>query len=163
MASEGKVAAALVAGSRGWTGEADEVPHQDTSLITLLEKRCYLDPRNTLNVTYGYPEGLNPDWIIRYQLNPPDDFLSVRPAEYVSVIRGYFQNLFHSSNVNLTPTCSLAFVIAAKALIRSGSDEIIMMEPTYDSYAHIVRSFNATVVYAKRDAGNSVSIDSVRE
>jgi aspartate aminotransferase len=158
-----EVTAAPVAVSNGWTREADDVLNQDISLMTLLEKQCYLDPRNRLNVTYGYPEGLNPDWIISYQLNPPDDFLSVPPAEYISVIRGYFQNLFHSANVNLAPTCSLAFMIAAKALIRSGSDEIIMMEPTYDSYAHIVRSFNATVVYAKREVGNSVSIDSVRE
>jgi aspartate/methionine/tyrosine aminotransferase len=131
--------------------------------MTLLEQRCYLDPGNSLNVTYGYPEGLNPDWVTSYQLNPPADFLSVPPAQYLAVIRGYFQNFFQSASVNLAPTCSLAFMIAAKALIRSGSDEIIMMEPTYDSYAHIVRSFNATVVYAKRGAGNSVSIGSVRE
>ena len=64
-----------VAVSNGGTREADDVPHQDISLMTLLEKRCYLEPRNRLNVTYGYPEGLNPNWITRYQLLPPADFL----------------------------------------------------------------------------------------
>lgn len=139
------------------------VPRPDTSLTTLLEQRCYLEPDSTLNFSYGYPEGLNPDWIVGCQASPPDDFLHVAPGRYISVIRGYFQNLFHSANVNLTPTCSLAFVIAARALLRAGPGEVIMLSPTYDSYAHIVSSFGGTVVYARREADNSVGIEGLRD
>jgi aspartate aminotransferase len=129
--------------------------------MTLLEKRFYLD-RPLLNVTYGYPEGLNPGWITHYQIHPPERFLGIQPAEYVGVIKTYFQNFFHSDKVNLTPTCSLAFLIAVRALIRSSSDEIIIIDATYDSYPYIVESFNAKVVYAKRHADNSVTIGGIK-
>jgi aspartate/methionine/tyrosine aminotransferase len=128
---------------------------QDTSRLTLLEQRSYLAARDILDFSYGYPEGLNPNWITEYQCRPAHDFLAVPPAEYMSTIRHYFQSFFQAGNVNLVPTCSLAFMFAARALIRSADDEVIMLDPTYDSYAPIIRSFGGKVVYAERTAADS--------
>lgn len=137
--------------------------YQHTSLTTLLEKQSYLDPKSVLNFTYGYPEGLNPGWITHYQTHPPENFLDVAPAVYISTIKSYFQNFFRATNVNLTPTCSLAFVIAAQALVQAPSDEIIMLDATYDSYPYIVQSFKGKVIYANRGANNMLDIEQIRK
>jgi methionine aminotransferase len=132
--------------------------------MTLLEKKVYLDPpKNVLNFTYGYPEDLNPDWIRNCQLFPPDDFLNVPPATYVNAIKNHFREFFSSDNIKLTPTCSLAIVIALTALVRSASDEVIMLDPNFDGYLPILQSQGAKAVFAQRNPDNSINLDNIRK
>ncbi len=63
---------------------------------------------------WGCPEGINPGWIKDYQLHPSGDFLAVPPGEFVAAICVYFREFFQTSDVALAPSCSMAFVNAAR-------------------------------------------------
>jgi aspartate/methionine/tyrosine aminotransferase len=129
------------------------------SLLTRYEQALYRDGRGLLNAAWGYPAGLNPGWIAQYQLHPPGDFLAVSPGEYLTVIEGYFRDLF-GCDVTVAPSCTLAFAVAARAVLVSPRDEVIVAEPTYDGYADILES-QAQVIYVPRGADGSLSIGSI--
>ncbi len=144
------------------------------SLMTLLEQRHYMarDPGAMLNFTWGYPLGLNPAWVTDYQMNPPAGFLDRPAADYAAVIRRYFERffafpsadapLFGYPDVHLTPTCTMAFVIAARALIRSPADELVLLDTSYDSYPRLLRSLGARVTYARRAPDGGTDPDAIR-
>lgn len=134
---------------------------RSASLMTLLERNAYLDSGAVLNVTSGYPEGLSPEWMTDYQLHPPADFLDVPPGRYARVICGWFAGFFGCGNVILVPSCTMAFAIAAQALIRSPGDEFIVIDTSYDSYPRLLAAFGARVVYAGRDADGNPDPESV--
>ena len=137
---------------------------QDVSFTTLLEKQSYLDPQlSALNFSYGYPEGLNPDWITHYQTHPEKGFLTTPPIQYITTIKNYFEDFFQSANITLVPTCTQAFSMAVDALLTSADDEVIMLDATYDSHPYTVRSYKGRVVYAQRGKNNTIDIESIKE
>jgi N-succinyldiaminopimelate aminotransferase len=130
--------------------------------MTDLERQVYLHRHAAaVNVTWGYPEDLSPNWIRRCQMNPPAGFLDVPPGEYEAVIRGWFAQFFGCDSVNLVPSCSFAFAIAARTLTQSPGDEFIVIDNSYDSYPQLLSGFGARVVYAGRDADGNPDPESV--
>jgi aspartate/methionine/tyrosine aminotransferase len=127
----------------------------DASAMTLLERDCYLDRGpGDVNVTHGYPEGLSPRWIREYQEHLPRGWLDIPPADYVTAISRYFTRLLNVDEVRLTPTCTMAFTIAAQAVARPG-DEVIVTDRSYDSWPALLRALGARVVFTRRAAGGA--------
>jgi aspartate/methionine/tyrosine aminotransferase len=125
------------------------------SWMTLLERDCYLGrAAGDVNVTHGYPEGLSPRWIREYQEHPPRGWLDIPPSDYIKVISGYFRRLLKVGEVRLTPTCTMAFTIAAQAVVGAG-DEVIILDRSYDSWPTLLRALGARVVFARRAADGS--------
>jgi N-succinyldiaminopimelate aminotransferase len=134
--------------------------NQRVSQLTLLEECAWRD-QGLLDFSHGYPTGLSPGWIVQTQTHPASGFLDRPPAEYLSVVRGYFQRIFRVDNVRLTPTCSLAFAIAMSALITGPSDEIVVLEGSYDSHVLLAEAVGARVVRARRGADGSADTGNV--
>jgi methionine aminotransferase len=125
------------------------------SEMTLLERHCYLHRApGDVNVTHGYPEGLSPRWIREYQEHLPGGWLNTPPSDYVKVISDYFKRLLNVPEVRLTPTCTMAFTVAAHAVVRPG-DEVIVLDRSYDSWPALLRALGARVVSARRAADGS--------
>lgn len=134
-----------------------------TSFTTAVEKEFYLNPKTILNFTYGYPDGVNPKWIEKYRRHLPRNFISIAPSQMIAPIERYFQNVFRVHNVMLTPTASYAFIIAASVLIDSSSDEILVLDSTYDSYALIIKAHHGKTVYAERNPDHSLNIENIKK
>jgi hypothetical protein len=155
----------------------------ESSAMTLLERDHYLDrvPGGYVNLTHGYPEGLNPPWLRGYQLrpgrkwitgpgrarytgelraNPWADWPDLPPATFTEVICCWFEDLFQVPVAALAPTCTLAFTIAAAALTGRG-DEVIVIDRSYDSWPVLLERLGASVVYARRTAGGVPDLSSV--
>jgi len=152
--------------------------------MTLLERDHYLDrvPGDYVNLTHGYPEGLNPPWLRGYQLHPgrtwitgPDqarytgelranprpDWPDLPPATFTEVICGWFEVFFQVPVAALAPTCTLAFTIAAAALTGQRGDEVIVIDRSYDSWPVLLELLGASVVYARRTASGLPDLGSV--
>ncbi len=128
------------------------------SQLTWLEREAYMNRAGDLDMTYGYPDSLAPGWFDPYQVRPRDDFLRAPPSNLVAVIGGYFRSLF-GSEVFLTPTCSMAFGIAASAVVHPG-DEAVVIDRSYDSWPIILETLGARVVYARRTAAGLPDVES---
>jgi aspartate/methionine/tyrosine aminotransferase len=61
----------------------------------------------------------------------------------------------------LAPTCTLAFTIAAAALIGQRGDEVIVIDCSYDSWPVLLELLGASMVYARRTAGGVPDLSSV--
>jgi aspartate/methionine/tyrosine aminotransferase len=131
------------------------------SQLTRLERDAYLNGHGGWDMTYGYPDALTPEWIRERQARPPARFWRTRPAEFIAVIEGYFEALF-GSKVFLTPTCSMAFAIAAAAVLRPG-DEAVVIDRSYDSWPLFLEMVGAKVVYARRTPAGLPDVASIAD
>ena len=139
------------------------IPAPRLSQLTRLERDAYMnrggDSRGgDLDMTFGYPDDLAPDWFGHCQVKPQADFLGIPPSEFINVISGYFRSLF-GSEVLLIPTCSMAFAIAVSAVVQPG-DEAIVIDCSYDSWPIILQTQGARVVYARRTAAGLPDVES---
>jgi aspartate/methionine/tyrosine aminotransferase len=133
------------------------------SLMTLAEREAYLHP-GALNVTWGYPEGLTPQWMRHVQEHPPGGFLDHAPGQYETVIGGYFRRLLGCRDVLLAPTCSMAFAIAAQAVMRGPGGNFVLAATSFEPYAGLLASLGAGFVnYARRGANGLPDAASIAE
>jgi aspartate/methionine/tyrosine aminotransferase len=129
------------------------------SQLTRLERDAYMNRGGDLDMTFGYPDDLAPGWFGNYLVRPQADFLRIPPSEFINVIGGHFRSLF-GSEVFLIPTCSMAFAIAASAVVQPG-DEAIVIDRSYDSWPIMLETQGARVVYARRTAAGLPDVESV--
>jgi hypothetical protein len=129
--------------------------HRDGSLMTLLEWDVPLIGLGDDWVT-GYPEGLSPGWMRKYQTCPDPHFPDIPRRKLMAPVAAWFARLLGISEgipeIVLTPTCTLAFIIAAQAAA-GVDDEVIVLETSYDSWPVLLRRHGTRVVFARRAAG----------
>jgi aspartate/methionine/tyrosine aminotransferase len=153
------------------------------SLMTLLERDAWLNPDPAVtDVTHGYLKGLTPAWMREYQVQPNPagkftgphppparewqldpraaDFLDVPPGEYADVICGWFARFLGRSGIILAPSCTMAFVIAAQAVLEAG-DKVIVLDCSYDSWPTLLRALGARVVFARRAPDGQPDLKSI--
>jgi aspartate/methionine/tyrosine aminotransferase len=143
--------------------------------MTEIERDFYLGRvgDDVLDLASGYPPApMMPDWMTEHQLNRPADFLS-RPAwEYMAVIRRYFEDWFSPPSsgaplsgypdVHLTPTCTRAFEIAVRTLMRRHGDEFILVDRSFEPWPKLIRSFGARPVFVRRGVDGAADPDAIR-
>src|SRR5215469_4545916 len=127
------------------------------SLMTQLEEYGYLDTRpGGVNVSDGYPDGLSPPWMEKYQDRPGPGWRHVHPAEYVGVVSAYFTRLLGAggvagdSGIRLAPSCSDAFTTTAAAVVTEAGDEVIVTDTSFGPWADQLRLLKARVVFVPR-------------
>jgi arginine:pyruvate transaminase len=131
-------------------------PPAAASSMTLAEEGAYLDPRSVkLDAGAGYPTiGFGPPWIEEIRKNPPPGFLDrQRVPGWLRIIREkYFAKRFFTSpdNILLTRSCTDAFTLAARAVIRDPFDEVIVIDTSFEPYPKLLEDMFARPVYARR-------------
>ena len=146
---------------------------RDGSLMTQRERDHYLNgDDDVLDFTSGYPADLAPAWMIEHQLTRAADFLTRPAGEYAAIIRRYFEEFFSPPSdaaplsgypdVHLTPTCTRAFEIAARAVIRRRGDELILLDTSFEPWPLVARSFGANPVLVRRGPDGSADPEAIR-
>lgn len=131
------------------------------SMMTLLERHAYQGRHSgAIDVLAGYPDGITPDWMRDIQQHPAAGFMNVHPAVYERDIRQWFRSWFGADLIQLTPSATMAFTIAADAITSPG-DEWILQEASYDSWPLLLQRLGAHVRYAKRDPNGLPSTESI--
>jgi len=120
-----------------------------TSEMTQLEKKIYLNPEKYLNMAEGYPRDINPEWIEEIR-NKPRNLSESKSKDLIDSVEDYFSNILSSDQLLLTPTATDALVLATDTVIETSGDEVIAFDPGYDAYPNIVRSFGGNLIYADR-------------
>lgn len=133
-----------------------------TSLLTQLENEMYLSGKSFLDITDGSPHEVNPEWIIDLQNNKKlIDIHSVEPIALIDSIKDFFIKSTGLVNAELTPTATYAFCLACDTLVETPGDEFIIVDPGFDSYGNLIRSFGGNVVYADRGDNYAIDIDDI--
>lgn len=133
-----------------------------TSDLTRAEKETYLSEKEVLDMGVGYPQGVSPDWVIDHVADiPRDEFLATSPRVLIQKIQDYFLGIFGAKNIQLTPSSTYAFLVAVDVLIETPGDEVIVLDPGYDSYPNIIRSFGGNVIYSPRGTNDAENLENL--
>lgn len=137
-----------------------KVPHTGTTIFSTMS--ALAQRLNALNLSQGFPDFSAPSALIQalhdattqgYNQYPPGDgLLGLR--EQVSTLftqRNPLLTLDPQNNVTITSGATIAIHCAIQAFVHAG-DEVILFDPSYDSYAPSIALVGATAVHINLQA-----------
>jgi aspartate/methionine/tyrosine aminotransferase len=134
------------------------------SKLTKTEKKAYLANKSLINLTDGSPHGLNPDWIRDIQINKEQEkFYEIPPKELILSVGKYFTKKFKCDKFLIAPSATFSFVTAANALIKNLGEEIILVDPGFDTYPNIIKSFGGNVTYIHRKKNFHINVNEIEK
>lgn len=117
-----------------------------------------------LNLTFGYPEDLQTDWMRDIEVNldfKTLDALQKKPLK--KSIQNYFSKLFHVEDIYLTTSASEALMIAIHSCILNRDDEIILFDYGFYTYPALIKTGKGKPVFAERKENGEPNFKNVKD
>ena len=127
-----------------------------SSSMTALERPLHASPPEGLvNLTNGYPEGQNLEWIEQIVRTP---FVRGETrGEHRRNVEAHFRRLFGLEDVLLTATASEVLLIAIRTAVSAGGNEVVILESGFDAYPGLIETCGAVPRFAARPADGHLS------
>jgi len=127
-----------------------------SSGMTALERSLYQNPpAGLVNLTYGYPEEQNPEWIQEIVRTPLAQ--GGTRSQHRTNVEAYFRRLFGLEEILLTATASEALLVAIRTAVIEGGNEVVMLESGFDAYPGLIETCGAVPRFAARLASGHLS------
>lgn len=138
-----------------------KLPNQD---VTIFSQMSTLAQRlNAVNLSQGFPDFPAPPALLEAlskatldglnQYSPGDGLLLLRQQVTKQFLQRDQVHLDPSTEITITPGATIGIFSVIQAVVNAG-DEVIIFDPSYDSYAPSIRLVGAKAIHIKLQAAN---------
>jgi methionine aminotransferase len=142
-----------------------KLPDVGTTIFTIMTRLA--EHHDALNLSQGFPDFQPPSRLVELvsralteghnQYAPPFGLPALGEALARKLVRCYGVEIDPQSMLTVTPGATAALFAAVQAIVRSG-DEVILLDPAYDSYAPAVTLAGGQAVHVALD-GQTFDVD----
>jgi aspartate/methionine/tyrosine aminotransferase len=132
--------------------------------MTKLQRELEGSAGSLIDLTYGYPDGLQQPWM-RVLLHVPARRLQTSNARQLKQeIAAWFAGRYSEApaRVLLANTATEALSVAIGSAVEEAGDEIILFDGCFDPYPSLIQSFKGRPVFAARFEDGSPDLDSLQ-
>jgi aspartate/methionine/tyrosine aminotransferase len=117
-----------------------------------------------IDLTYGYPDGLQQSWMRSLARVPASRLRSSNARQLKQQIATWFAELYSEEvfRVLLANTACEALAIAIGSVVEEVGDEVVLFDGCFDPYPSLITSFKGRAVFASRFDDGRPDLDSLQ-
>ena len=139
------------------------LPPFGVSNMTKLQRELEGAADGLIDLTFGYPDGLQLPWMRALTRVPARRLQTCNPRQLKQEIGAWFAGQFSETpaRVLLANTACEALAVAISSVVERAGDEIILFDGCFDPYPSLIQSFKGRPVFAPRSVDGRPDLHSL--
>ena len=144
--------------------ESALLPPSKISSMTKLQRELEGCANGLIDLTYGYPDGLQQPWMRALSRIPARRLQTSNARQLKQDIVAWFAAQFSENpeRVALANTACEALAVAISSVVEQAGDEIILFDGCFDPCPSLIQSFKGSPVFAPRFEDGSPDLSSLQ-